>query len=650
MARMPGYAGRILRVDLSSGSIDTEPTEGYAERFLGGRGIAAGIHWDEVPARTDALAPENRLVMTTGPVCGVPGFAGSRWQVSGKSPLLNLFTYSNLGGAWGSQLKFAGYDGLVVHGMADELVTLLIDNDKVELRRTPELKAMGAIGTREKLKAELGGAFRVVAVGPAGENRVRYAVLLADADSSGSNGMGAVMGSKNLKAIAVRGNGKVPVADQEEVGRLRKTVRELKPDPGIWVTQLDQARIKLDPCFGCINGCIRSTYEDENGRKGKYICQAAGFYEVRAQRHYGKVTEVPFRATKMCDDYGIDTRAMETMIMWLSRCAKAGVLSEETAGIPLSRLGSLEFIEALLHAIAYREGFGAALAEGTLQAAQDLGPDAVKLITDYMIPTGEDAPYGPRMHITTGLLYALEPRMPIQQLHEVGVPLLSWAARAMGFKETMVRGAHNNITAIDNYMTSEVLRAIAERFWGGAVAADFSTYEGKALCAAKIQDRQYAKECLVLCDFAWPILHSPHTRDHVGDPSLESRLCAAITGKDVDEEALYTVGERVFNLQRAILAREGRKGRRDDVPAPFNFEVPLKSEFNNPECLVPGKDGQAFSRKGMVLDRDAFEKMKDEFYAIRGWDVRTGLQKGSKLEELGLEDVARGLQEQGLVV
>ena len=648
MGDKPGYAGSILRVDLSSGRISTVPTAAYSDRFLGGRGIAAKIHWDEVSPQTYASDPENRIVMTTGPVCGVPGFASSRWQISGKSPLLNQFTYANLGGSWGAQLKFAGYDGLIIQGKADALSYLVIDNTRVELRDASDLKGLGTRGTCERLREKLGKPFRVVAVGQAGENTVSFATLVADADSCGSNGLGAVMGSKNLKAVAVSGDVNVGVADSEEVQRLRKTVRELKPEPWAWPTQLPMERMKRDVCYGCM-GCNRVTYSAEDGRVGKYMCQAAGFYEVRAQRYYGEVTEVPFRATKLCDDYGIDTRAMETMIMWLSRCNKSGILTDDHTGIPLSQLGSLEFIETLLHKIAFREGFGETLANGTIKAAQLLGKEAEKLITDYMIKTGEDSPYGPRMHITTGLLYGMEPRMPIAQLHEVGVPLLMWSLRAMGLNELPSWNSRNLLVTRPNYMTSEVLRAIAKRSWGSEIAADFSTYEGKAMCAAKIQDREYAKECLILCDQTWPILDSLATDDHVGDPTLESLICAAVTGMETDEENLNRLGERVFNLQRAILAREGRAGRKHDSPEEFNFTVPLKSEFNNPDCLVPGKDGATFSRKGMVLDRDEFEKMKDEFYEIRGWDVPTGLQTRKKLEGLGLKDVAEWLQRDGLL-
>ncbi|MBW2053321.1 MAG: hypothetical protein JRI85_13930, partial [Deltaproteobacteria bacterium] len=460
MPTRKGYAGKILRVNLSTGDITNIPTETYAERFIGGRGIAAKIHWDEVPKEAGPFDPENRLVIMTGPVAGVPGLAGSRWQVSGKSPVFNQFSYCNLGGSWGAQLKFAGFDGIVIHGKSDKLLYLMIDNGKVELKDASSLKGKGAIFTREKLKEELDESFRVVAIGPAGENMVSFSTLLADADSSGGNGLGSVMGSKNLKAIAVRGKGKVEVADKEKVRELRKKVRELKPPPGAWPTLLPEENLKKSICFGCINGCMRADYTAANGQSGKYICQSAVFYEIRAQRYYGEASEVSFKANKLCDDYGVDTRSIETMIMWLSRCHKTGVISEEETGLPLSKLGSLEFIETLLEKISFRDGFGDVLADGTIKATQRVGQNSEQYITDYMAKSGENPVYGARLYLTTGLLYAVEPRLPIQQLHEISSQALMWAAQETGLR--------------DNYMTSKVFRAIAKKFWGDEICADFS--------------------------------------------------------------------------------------------------------------------------------------------------------------------------------
>ena len=640
MSSYRGYAGDILHVDLSAGDFARARTEDYAERFLGGRGLAATLYWDQVPPRVDAFHPDNRLLFTTGPMACVPGFGGSRWQVSGKSPIHDQFSYCNLGGSWGAQLKYAGYDGLVVHGRAERPVYLLIDGERVEIKDASHLVGMGAIACRERLKEELGKAYSVVTVGPAGENRVVFASLVADQDSTGSSGLGAVMGSKNLKAIAVKGAGrKVEVADRERVRQLKEQVlREWRGRFATYQMVLPQMvnpeKTKKNVCHGCATGCMRLDYKAASGMSGKFMCQAGVFYEIRAQRYYGEINGGPFEATKLCDDYGVDTHAVETMLMWLSRCLKAELLSDETSGMPLTKMGSREFIETFLHRVCHREGFGDVLAEGTHRAAESLGPRAQELITDYMTWTGYNPVYGGRLYVTTALLYAMEPRLPIQQLHEISPLNMMWMMGLAGAEHV--------------YITSDVLRAIGRRFWGSEVAADYSSYEGKALAAAMIQDRQYAKECLVLCDFLWPIFHSQFSDDHVGDPSLESQVLSAVTGMELDEQGLYRIGERVFNLQRAIRAREGHSGRESDCIEEFNFTVPLKGDFGNPECIVPGQDGTPFSRKGMVLEREKFEQMKDEFYQVRGWDVATGLQRRSQLEALDLKEVADTLEGEGL--
>ena len=240
------------------------------------------------------------------------------------------------------------------------------------------------------------------------------------------------------------------------------------------------------------------------------------------------------------------------------------------------------------------------------------------------------------MYITNGLLYAMEPRQPIQQLHEVSTLVMNWVQWA---------NQHEG-----SYLSSPLLRTIAKRWWGSEIAGDFSTYEGKALAAKKIQDREYAKESLILCDFSWPIMYLPHSEDHLGDPTLESQVFSAVTGKEVDEEGLYRFGERVFNLQRAILAREGHRGRESDqLPEQF-FTIPLKTALFNPECQVPGRDGEVISRKGAVVDRGKFEQMKTEYYQHRGWDPATGLQRKPNLEEVGLANIVDEMEKHRLLV
>lgn len=165
----------------------------------------------------------------------------------------------------------------------------------------------------------------------------------------------------------------------------------------------------------------------------------------------------------------------------------------------------------------------------------------------------------------------------------------------------------------------------------------------------KIQDREYPKESLILCDFLWPLSGLDNYEDHVGDPTLESKILSAVTGKEVDEEGLYRTGERIFNLCRAMLVREGHHGRDSDILPDYLHDIPFEYEFPNPDGVVPGKDGEVLCRKGEVVERDKFEKMKDEYYHLRQWDVATGLQTRSNLEGLDLKEVADDLEKRGLL-
>lgn len=634
------YTGKILRVDLSSGKTTELPTAHYADRFLGGRGIAAKIYWDEVPPTAKAFDPENRLIFATGPLGCYPAIGATRWVICGKSPALSPehFTYSNFGGHWGAELKFAGYDALVVHGQAARPVYLFIHDGQIEMRDASALWGKGAMDVREMLKAELGKGVKVVATGPAGENRVALATILADNDASGSSGLGAVMGDKKLKAVVVKGVKKAfPVANPQRFHQLLDTFRILRGGTPISEEAMASGpQTKKDVCYGCIGNCARRIYQAKTGQKSKFMCQASRFYQARTEKFYGEKTEVPFLTTYLCNQFGIDTNALEVMVLWLWRCFQAGIITDEVAGIPISKAGSLEFIETLVKKLALREGFGDVLAGGTIKAAEGLGPKAQAELTDYLTLTGERGGYDPRLYITTGLFLAMEPRRPIQQLHEVALLIGRW-----------VNWVNKKP---DAYVSSDTIRAIAKKFWGSELAADYSTYDGKALGALKVQDRQYVKECLVLCDCLWPITDvESGAVDHIGDPGFESKLFSAVTGRDVDEMGLNRFGDRVFNLQRAILVREGRRGREDDTVMPSWFTTPLHYHPTQPQCLVPGKDGEVLCRKGEVLDRQKFEKMKDEYYALRSWDVATGLQTKTQLAELGMSEIAEDLNKRGLI-
>jgi len=639
MSHEHGYAGKLLRVDLSSEHAYTVPTADYAD-FVGGRCMAAKIHWDEVPPSVGALDPENRLTFLTGPLTGFAGFASSRWQVCGKSPATDPehFCYSNLGGTWGVTLKSAGYDGIIVEGRAGRPVYLLVEQAGTKLRDAGHLWGRGAIETREILKSELGQSANVVACGQAGENMVVAASLLADQDSSGSSGFGAVMGAKNLKAIAVvQGTNKLTAAHPDRLRELVQYYSWLRGDRHEQYHTMVAGKTRRDYCWGCPGPCIRIAWKADDGTEGKFSCQSALLYQGRAQKYYGQGQEgdVPFRVTKLCDNYGIDTMAVHVIMSWLPRCYRAGILSEEETSIPLSQNGSLEYAVTLLHKMAHREGFGDLLARGVEKAAHAIGKEATEKLSDLIHKAQQEDLYSARTYLVNGLLYTTEARMPIQEIHQTCIPILEWLGWAYGMK-----GA---------YTSSRVIQDMAVKFFGSEAAADFFSYEGKALAAKMIQDREYAGECLILCDYGWPVMTSPNTEDHVGDPGLESKFLSAVTGDEIDEAAFYRIGEKAFNLQRAILAREGHDGRRDDVLPEYNFTTPVRFDPLNPEMLVPGPDGKPASRKDMVLDKDEFENMKGEYYQLRGWDVVSGRQTRARLKELGLHDVAGDLEERGLL-
>lgn len=636
-----GYAGNILYVNLSDGTIKKLPSADYAEKYIGGRGFAARLYWDMVPPEAKAFDPGNLFLAVTGPAAGFPGIAGFRWQVCGKSAGAEpeAFSYGNLGGPWGGFLKYAGYDGLAVQGKAEKPVYLYIDDDKVEIRDASHIWGKSTFETTDILKAELGENFSVMTTGQAGENLVIYATVFADEGASGSGGLGAVMGSKLLKAVAVNGSKKPAAAHPD---RLRKIVEKLKPQPGApamspWgIPGVTEPQI----CYGCEIGCTKQVYYD-NGKMYKQFCQSTEVYQKPPADLYGQgeqATKLRLLGSRLADAYSLDTVAMQALTEWLILCHKEGIINDKDTGLPLSGIGTREFVETLMRQISYREGFGNLLADGVLKTSKILGNRAQELTTEIMAtPANEKKDYDARLFITTSLLYATEPRRPIHQLHEVSFPMFSWLGR--------------RTTDGRNVFTAQDFRRMAKKFWGSEIAADFSTYEGKALAAKKVQDRQLVKESLILCDFKFPNTVDLSSPDHTGDPTLESQVYSAITGREKSTEELYKIGERILNVQRAGRIRQGWGGREGDRLLDYIHTKPLTKTdlFFNPECIVPGKDGETYSRLGKVLERDEFEKMKDEFYGYRGWDVKSGFQTKVKLHELELDDVAADLEKRGLV-
>lgn len=637
-ADMYGWCGRILRVDLDTGSVSGQETAPYARRFLGGRGIATRIYWEEVAPQVGALDPENRLIFMAGALVATGAQGATRMTVMGKSPMRmpEGFCYGNLGGFFPAYLKRAGYDGVVVSGRAEKPVYILVSDGRAEIRDAAELWGKGTYAVQKMLKEKHGKQVRFVAIGPAGENRCRNATVITDHEGSATGGFGAVMGSKNLKAVAVVGTGGPAVADKDKLSVLNRHIIHVSKRGTLRmpVPKKQMEFVRTASCFQCALECGRGLYRTPGGREAVRKCQAMVVYMPYAAQK-GEGIDTALDVTALCNDFGFCTMELQNILLWLEDCYEAGVLSEAETGLEIDKLGTYGFAERLVSMIGRRRGFGDILAEGILRAGRRLGDAALARFNEFTNAVGLAGTYTPRQYTLTALPYGMEPRQPIAQLHDVSHLIARWLL--------------HRIRPDLSPTTAEVYRKAAVKFWKSEKAWDMTTFEGKAEATAKVQDRTYAKDSLGLCDFGWPIMDSFNTPDHTGDPTLENQLFSVVTGIETDEDGLNRYGERIFNLQRAILLREGWQAVEDDAPPEFNFTQPIVFDKLNPQLIVPGPTEEPVSVKGKVLDRAEFEQMRRRYYRLRGWDPDTGLQKPEVFDRLDLPEVGGELRDRGLV-
>lgn len=650
MSNLYGWTGSLLNIDLSSGNIEKTSSEDYIKDFIGGRLLASRIYWDEVSENIGALDPENVLTLMTGPLTGTPSTACSRWVISAKSPhsYPDQYGFGNGGGLFGAEIKRAEYDGIIIRGKAKNLSYVLIEDDRVEIKDAAELKGLGTDETMEKLKSIHGSASRPLCIGPAGENLIRFAIAATDQGGSFSNGMGAVMGSKHLKAVVIKGSKKVKIAHPEKLAALNKKIRSYRDGQNQILSVTEPMiqgidKTKSTPCYSCPSGCVRSYFKHSSGKEEiRQTCAAAFMYLPWDQKFNGESTENSFLATSLCDRKGLCTSEMSNIMYWLNNCYEKGLLTDEETGIPISKIGSLEFIETLVDKIVNKKDFGELLALGTRRASIEKGKAVEEEALNHIRPSGYVADsYGGRLFFTNALFYATENRNPIIQLHEFSFTLLKWM---------LWHVTDGTMSQLD----TENLKKIAKRAWGSEKAVDFTTSEGKAKAAFIIQNRQHAKESMVACDRFYPLLDTDKTEDGVGDPTLVPQLFEAVTGETMSEDDYYKTGERSMNLQRAIMGREGTIGRDHDNINEFNFTEGKETEEGmiglfNPDLEFPGTGDEIISRSGKVLERADFEKMKDEYYTFRGWDVETGLQNKDRLNDLKLSFVTDELEKKGFL-
>ncbi len=625
-----GWVGKILRVDLTTGAVSEIETAKY-RRYIGGIGINARLAWDELPSAVGPFDPENRLMMMTGPLGGIPHVPGtSRITTCAVSPHVHpkpAFTYSSLGGDWPVELKFAGFDGIVVQGKADKPVFLWICDGRVEIRDASALWGLDTYETQKGILAELGDpALRTLCIGPAGENLVRFAAIISDTGSAnGQGGFGAVMGSKNLKAISVRGTGSVLIArpkDLLEVAAYAKNMvfgictpgsfeGQVGPDGRLWglnsgIGLAEQGwGLHSDACRGCGKGC-RGYFDVPDISSGQGMCVQWFFGIMRDPQHDGTTMgdKATYLGKYLGDNLGIDLVEASGMLFWLRDCLQEGIITEKDMPLPRflgGTAGEEEFLTTFMNAVAHRRGFGDVLAEGTARAAESLGQKSWGIYERYFMA------HGMHTHWCDSI-----------------VGCLQWA---MDSRDPFNSG-HDYLYAINN-------PAAAKFAWGDSRAAEPTAYEPAPQALVIIQHNKMYKDMLTLCDFAFPCISTPNTPSGLGDMALPIKLFTPTTGLDLGEEGLREAAESAWNLLRAIMVREGRTREQDTV--------------------YPSKFDQDFFYNGMArmfktfgpLDHDKWEKIKDEFYHRRGWDLKTGWPSGAKLKELGLSDVAAELNRLG---
>lgn len=627
---MNGWMGKILKVNLTNNTVKTVDTKPYADKYLGGRGIGLALYWENVKAETKPFDPENCLIFTVGPIVATGAQGATLTSVVGKSPVNEAegFCYGNLTGFIGPELKKAGYDGLMITGKAKKPAYILIEDDKVEIKDASSLWGKeNGYKTGEYLEKTHGAKTRWIVIGFAGENMVRTALALATHDCTVSAGFGAVMGSKNLKGIAVCGSGKVRAADEERLKSLNRYTFRISKRVRLSVPPMIEGTKHADKlevvgkggCYLCGLECVAGIYRYGGKYTGHRKCQSVEYYLPWKYGQEDEPIETFFKAPLMANDYGFDSWEMTSIMDWLYDCYKAGALTEEKTGLPLSKMGTTEFLEKLMHSISYREGIGKLLAEGLWRGSRQAPEKARALIRRSVAPIGHNYIFSPREYPIMALFYPFEPRVHHLNYHDICFVHIAWSYEKNKQGSTGV--------------TNALVRRIAKEIWGSEAAGDFTCYAGQALAAKTIQNRTYIKESLGLCDWAYPISYSFNTPDHFGDPEIEDKLFSAVTG--VDAKVLEEIGERIYNLQRLILLREGRKTPETDYPADFNFSEPLQGVQGH-GIMVPGPGDSDVDMTGKTLDRAKYMEMLKEFYRLRGWDEKTGIPNKETIKKLGL--------------
>ncbi len=630
-----GHAGKILRVDLSRKKIDIEPIEKYSTTFLGGRGINQWILYNEVGPDVGPLNPEGKIIFGAGVLVGVPLLSACRLSVDGKNIFSNGVGSANSGGHFAPEMKCAGYDHVIIQGKSQNHCYLWINDDDVEIRDGKDLWGKTTWETDDLIREELGdSSIQVASIGQAGENLVRAACIISNGGRSASRcGLGALMGSKNLKSIAIRGTRTVNIAYPDKFFELATELREnmvtlkgldlfrkvgtiyipefannISDNPvrnfqyGFWNSEkiqktsskeiIEKYVIRTLSCFGCSIPCshfLRVPEGELEGTKGEgFECNTLRDFGCRLDNDY---LPAIVKAQVLCSQYGLDVDNTSGVIAWAMECYQRGILTEsDTDGLNLE-WGDYKVMLELVKKIALREGIGNLLAEGSQKASRVVGKGSENYSMNIMG----------------------------QELYETLRASKGWA---LGTILSPIGGGHMRGAIV--YEQQRMSPEDGEKFFRLKSAGDGKSYEGKAKLVTFFQNYKAVVDSLGICVFATQYL-SPRLI------SVEdfSRLYWAVTGKSIDSSKMLEIGERIHNLENAYNIRAGIT-RKDYSPPKRFFE---------PEPSGPGK--------GEFLDKQKLDGMIDECYEIRGWNKQTGAPSRTSLEKIGLKVVADDLEKRG---
>ena len=624
---------KIAYVDLSKGKVEVKSLpRDWVKLFLGGRGISALILYGLLRPEVDPLSPENVLVVSVGLVAGVP-LPSSRVNIGAKSPLTGALGSSNCGGHFAPELRRAGFDHLIITGRAEEPTYLWVSDGCIELRKASHLWGLDTVETQEAIREELGDqSVQSMVIGPAGENLVRFANVRTGVKSSaGRTGMGAVMGSKNLKAIAARGSLDIEFAYPDKVldlcltfnENLRKTkfftvmqaygsmhifsytntagmvrVRnsqsnQLFPSENVEAEAIKPYSVGHEGCYGCPIQC-RHKYIVENARYGLIYDEGP---EYTSQGCWGSMMEInDMECILVCNHLvnrlGLDTLETGNMIAWAIEIFERGLIDEKTTGGLTLRWGNPEIVYELIERIAYKKGFGAILAEGPKRAIERLGE-----ATAY---------------------------------YNMQVKGMSWIQSEDRAIPSFVLGACVATRGADHLRSRPAIdlfglpKEFLEKLYGGPISSDYTSYEGKERMVWGNELEYAVIDSLGLCKFACSHFISPHSiyTDTFNAYQELSELIHYVTGLEFSGDQLKTCGERIYTLERMFNVREGFT-RKDDYPPQRYFDEPLP-------------DGLPIVR-GKRMIREKYEKLLDAYYSLHGWDSN-GVPKPETLEKLGLRE------------